>query len=124
MVLDLKGIGKVDFTAPVIVVTGSRFFEEEGPSSIPYSIWCLCKDIWEIRATKTTLSLPQIYLYQGGARGADRMAARAFKDHPSIVVVEFPADWSRGTSAGPVRNQTMLDTVKYLNIFSQFLSKP
>lgn len=52
---------------------------------------------------------PQLTIIQGAARGADTMGgdwARARK-RPCLV---FPADWRRfGLSAGPRRNQQMLD---------------
>jgi hypothetical protein len=112
MILDLKDIGKVDFTVPVVVVTGSRHFEGRG-SSIPHLIRDLFADIWEYRLKSSDTETPsKVYLYHGGAKGADTIAANAFKDHPSVIVVEFPADWSKGKGAVPLRNQTMLDTAQ------------
>lgn len=46
-------------------------------------------------------------LIEGGARGADYMA-RKFAEWAGIPVKSFPADWSQGKSAGPVRNRQML----------------
>lgn len=48
-------------------------------------------------------------LIQGGAKGADFMAAR-FAEWAGIPVRTFPADWKTwGRAAGPIRNQQMLD---------------
>ena len=44
----------------------------------------------------------------GAARGADTVAARWAAER-SMPVWPFPADWSRGNGAGPIRNQQMLD---------------
>jgi hypothetical protein len=49
----------------------------------------------------------------GGANGADYIAGRWAQDTGGIPVEEFPADWNRhGNSAGPIRNQEMLDKGK------------
>lgn len=57
----------------------------------------------ELRATGAT------HVIQGGARGADfmgKLAGLTLGCH----VDEFPADWdTHGKSAGPIRNQKMLD---------------
>ena len=48
----------------------------------------------------------------GGARGADSLAVRAAKEC-GISYIEYKADWDRyGKSAGPIRNQQMLDMEK------------
>jgi hypothetical protein len=48
----------------------------------------------------------------GGCRGADALAARAAKAC-GYPFREFPADWQQfGKSAGPIRNQRMLDEGK------------
>lgn len=45
----------------------------------------------------------------GGALGADSMAV-AWAERMAIQVAEYPADWKAyGPSAGPIRNQEMLD---------------
>ncbi len=50
-------------------------------------------------------------LVHGAARGADTLAAE-WAEHDAWVVVEpHPANWgTHGRSAGPIRNQEMLDT--------------
>ncbi len=48
-------------------------------------------------------------IIQGGARGADRMAADIARGL-EMEVREYPARWETyGRSAGPIRNQQMLD---------------
>lgn len=47
-------------------------------------------------------------IIQGGARGADRLAAEWGRRH-NLRVGTYPADWKRyGNSAGPIRNAEML----------------
>lgn len=50
-------------------------------------------------------------LIQGEAPGADRLCKEWAEMH-GIPVVSFPADWSKGKSAGPKRNQRMIDEGK------------
>lgn len=50
-------------------------------------------------------------LIQGGAPGADYMAAR-FAEWAGIPVSTFKADWSLGKRAGPMRNAKMLREAK------------
>jgi hypothetical protein len=51
-------------------------------------------------------------LIAGGCRGADTLAVRAARQC-GIKYIEYPADWQRfGKSAGPRRNQIMLDMEK------------
>lgn len=53
-----------------------------------------------------------IILLHGGARGADTLAGVIAADF-DIDVVVFQAEWGRyGKSAGPIRNQRMLDEGK------------
>lgn len=47
-------------------------------------------------------------IIEGGARGADRMAA-TYARSKSIKFTEFPANWEKhGKAAGPIRNIQML----------------
>lgn len=51
-------------------------------------------------------------LINGGAPGADRLA-RMWAGYRCIPTFTFPADWERkGRSAGPLRNQAMIDIGK------------
>jgi len=47
-------------------------------------------------------------LIEGGAPGADFMA-REFARWAGIPVETYPADWSLGKAAGPIRNLQMLE---------------
>ena len=52
------------------------------------------------------------FLVHGDARGADRLAGAWARNH-GIPVKAFPAEWiAHGWSAGPRRNQQMLDSVR------------
>lgn len=52
---------------------------------------------------------PIAVLIEGDARGADKLAGEWAEAH-GVTVRRFPADWQRyGRSAGPRRNQQMLD---------------
>jgi hypothetical protein len=46
-------------------------------------------------------------IIEGGARGADALAA-AWAREKGVEVIHCPADWSRGRAAGPMRNTSML----------------
>lgn len=65
----------------------------------------------EYRLAENEYKMPQgLTVIHGGARGADRCA-----DQWAVVnwvpIEEYKADWdTHGRSAGPVRNQQMLDT--------------
>ncbi len=53
---------------------------------------------------------PDIVVVHGAARGADQMAGQ-WADKTSTPCDAYPADWDKhGKSAGPVRNQQMLDS--------------
>lgn len=48
-------------------------------------------------------------IIHGGATGADAWAS-AWAEFNGVMAVMFPADWqTHGRSAGPIRNQQMLD---------------
>jgi len=51
-------------------------------------------------------------LIEGGANGADRLAA-SWADLNYVAKMTFPADWiTHGRAAGPIRNKQMLDEGK------------
>jgi len=55
---------------------------------------------------------PFEFVIQGGADGADKLA-RQWAEARGIEVRTFPADWKKhGPSAGPIRNQQMIDEGK------------
>ena len=51
---------------------------------------------------------PLSALIEGGARGADALG-REWAKARSVPVQTYAADWSKGRSAGPIRNRQMLD---------------
>jgi hypothetical protein len=58
---------------------------------------------------EANLILNQIEIVSGGANGADALAERWAKEH-NIKCIVFPADWAKyGNSAGPRRNQQIVD---------------
>jgi predicted Rossmann-fold nucleotide-binding protein len=58
------------------------------------------------------VSMATVTVIHGGARGADSMAGVIAND-VRVPVIVFRADWERdGNSAGPKRNQRMLDEGK------------
>jgi hypothetical protein len=53
------------------------------------------------------------HLAEGGAPGADSLAAAWCEKHPQTLHYTYPADWKRyGSSAEPIRNQLMLSQFK------------
>ena len=56
---------------------------------------------------KTLEELRPTVIIQGGAPGADRLAAK-WADVNGVPLVTYPALWSQGKRAGPQRNAFML----------------
>lgn len=54
---------------------------------------------------------PITLLIEGGARGADFLAAQ-WAHLNGVPRESYPADWSKGRAAGPIRNKRMLDEGK------------
>lgn len=55
----------------------------------------------------------QLTIIQGGEPGADSLASEWAFAQPSCHLINEPADWKKhGKSAGPIRNQLMLDLHK------------
>jgi hypothetical protein len=45
------------------------------------------------------------HIIEGGAKGADRIAAAWAKMDPTVTLLTFPANWEKdGRAAGPIRN--------------------
>ena len=63
-------------------------------------------DNWKVVRDTLCAQSPTV-LIQGGAPGADRLAAK-YADVSGIPLVTYPALWSRGKKAGPERNAFML----------------
>lgn len=65
-------------------------------------------DQWRtIARTLDALAPKPSVLIQGGASGADRLAAK-WADTRNVPVVTYPPNWSRGKRGGPERNAFML----------------
>lgn len=65
-------------------------------------------DISQVQRAITDSGFEITEVVSGKARGADtlgEMMARRLR----LPVKEFPADWSKGPSAGPIRNRQMAD---------------
>lgn len=69
-------------------------------------------DVSELYSVMDALPRDGLVIINGGARGADRIAHNWAQDR-GVETIVFPADWKRyGRSAGPLRNQRMLDEGK------------
>lgn len=72
-------------------------------------------DDWEgfclaMRTVIKSVDGEELRIVHGGATGADAMAAKWAKEHGHECIA-YEADWkSQGRSAGPRRNQRMLDS--------------
>ena len=73
-----------------VIVCGGRSFEK----------WSLVQ--------KTLAGLQPSVVIQGGAPGADRLAAK-WADVNGVPLVTYPALRSRGKAAGPLRNRFMME---------------
>lgn len=81
-----------------VLVCGGRDFTD----------WRAC---WNALA-EAHAEAPITLLIHGGAKGADRLAAK-WADGMRIPMKEFPAHWvQHGRAAGPIRNQRMIDEGK------------
>lgn len=78
-----------------VIVCGSRDWTDAAP----------------IKRVLSTLLVgdPDLVVIEGEARGADCIA-RDVARRLGVPVERFPADWSLGRRAGPIRNQAMLDS--------------
>ena len=53
---------------------------------------------------------PDAVVVHGDCRGADKMAGHVAKEL-GLKVEAYPADWSQGRKAGPMRNKAMLQRI-------------
>jgi len=56
---------------------------------------------------KTLIQIKPTVVIQGGAPGADRLAAK-WADINAVPLVTYPALWHQGKKGGPMRNSFML----------------
>jgi hypothetical protein len=83
-----------------ILITGSRCWADRKVME---------RAIWE---HTQELNPRDVVIIHGGAVGADRMAEEIAKEW-GFLPVTVPALWAEeGRSAGPIRNQKMIDTYK------------
>jgi hypothetical protein len=59
---------------------------------------------------------PGVIIISGMAKGADLLGVR-YAVERSYAVEEFPADWSKGRSAGPQRNREMAKSANACIVF-------
>ncbi len=64
----------------------------------------------------------EILILSGHCRGIDLLAERYAKDN-NFNLKLFPADWSKGRSAGPKRNEEMILECDYVIAFWDGLSR-
>lgn len=70
------------------------------------------KDLDHVVLVLDNLDPPATLIIHGGATGADQCAA-VWAEQRGVPILRFPADWRRfGRSAGPRRNQRMIDEGK------------
>lgn len=91
----------------VILITGSRYWTDR-----------------TVIAERLRQEPEGTTLIEGGAAGADHIAAEIGREL-GFKVIEVPANWARfGPAAGPIRNRTMLDMLPHRVIaFSKNNSK-
>jgi hypothetical protein len=84
-----------------VLVTGGRKYSDYG--AVKRELDALARMAGVLRVV--------LVVIEGGAKGADALAARWCEDNPSNVRhVQEKADWkTHGKRAGPIRNQAMLD---------------
>ena len=82
----------------IVIVTGSRNWNNYNAlrSYIDHVCW-----------KEGILYAPHLIVH-GDAKGADQLANEYAIKH-GIPVQSFPADWTLGNKAGPIRNQQMID---------------
>ena len=89
-----------------ILVAGSRYFDDYEVAKA-YIDMCL-SDLNDGRS---------FTLISGGCRGADRLGERYAREHGWEIEQHLP-DWDQyGRSAGPRRNQTMVEVADYVICF-------
>ena len=88
-----KGVG---IMKKRVVIAGSRHFND-------YALFCSVVDqcLWRIRKEYDLIIL------SGHCTGADLMAER-YAEENGLALEVYPADWSLGRKAGPLRNKQMV----------------
>ncbi len=89
-----------------VVIAGSRNFNN-------YELFCRTVDTYLSRIKNDY----DLIILSGHCRGTDMMAEQYAKDR-GLKLEIFPADWSLGKKAGPLRNKAMIDVADYAIAFS------
>ena len=88
-----------------VVIAGSRNFED-------YALFCSVVDKYLSRIRNEY----DLVILSGHCSGADMMAERYAKENGFALEI-FPADWSLGRKAGPLRNKQMVDIADFAIAF-------
>jgi hypothetical protein len=101
---ECQRVSNVPFASTVhrVLVTGSRYWTDQG---------AIHRALFTVEHIALSAKPPggPFTLVQGGARGADSIAASWAHSRVGWAVEEFRADWDRhGRKAGPIRNREMI----------------
>lgn len=98
----IRGVGVVKKR---VVIAGSRHFND-------YALFCSVVDQCLSRIRQEY----ELIILSGHCSGTDRMAERYAKEN-GLKIVIYPADWSLGRRAGPLRNKKMVDAADFAIAF-------
>lgn len=88
-----------------VVIAGSRHFND-------YAVFCVVVDKYLSRIRNEY----DLIILSGHCSGTDLMAERYAKEN-GLELEVFPADWSLGRKAGPLRNKQMVDVADFAIAF-------
>lgn len=88
-----------------VVIAGSRHFND-------YAVFCAVVDKYLSRIRNEY----DLIILSGHCSGTDLMAERYAKEN-GLELEVFPADWSLGRKAGPLRNKQMVDVADFAIAF-------
>ncbi len=88
-----------------VVIAGSRHFND-------YALFCSVVD----KCLSRIRNEYDLIILSGHCSGTDLMAERYAKEN-GLALEVFPADWSLGRKAGPLRNKQMVDVADFAIAF-------
>lgn len=91
-----------------IIIAGSRGFSDYETLKITVDHFIVNESVGDPE--------PGVEIVSGMAKGADLLGVQ-YANERGYKVLEFPADWSRGRSAGPQRNRDMANTANACVVF-------
>jgi hypothetical protein len=102
-----------------IIVCGSRTFTDRTAiNRVLNGFW------WPLETPESVADHGTLTIVEGAALGADTFAADWARAHEGVMLVEYAAEWHKhGRSAGPIRNQLMLDS-QVPDLVIAFVNKP